>query len=241
MPKSMYEGIYHTIRSRIEQKVYPYQSMLPSENTLIKEFSCARNTVRRALSGLIEDGYVQPIHGKGVRVIYQPAERTAFLIGGIETFRETAARNHLKSTTKVCCFELRKADEAFARSSGFEPGTEYYYIERVRRLNGRALILDINAFRVDLVPGLTKEIAEDSIYSYIEHELGMQIMTAKRRITVERCTALDEQRLDLGDYNFLAVIANQTFNADGILFEYTCSRHHPEYFCFQDTAARKHV
>ena len=37
--------------------------------------------------------------------------------------------------------------------------------------------------------------------------------------------------------NFASFI-NQAFNSDGILFEYTVSRYHPEYFRFQDTACR---
>ena len=79
-----------------------------------------------------------------------------------------------------------------------------------------------------------------SLCMNIENTLGMQIVTSKRRMTVERTIALDEEYLDLGDYNFMAVIAGQTFNADGVMFEYTQSRHHPDYFCFQDTAVRRH-
>ena len=52
MPKAKYEGIYHSIKKRIEAQDYPYQSLLPSENTLIEEYACSRNTVRRALAEL---------------------------------------------------------------------------------------------------------------------------------------------------------------------------------------------
>ncbi len=67
----------------------------------------------------------------------------------------------------------------------------------------------------------------------------MQIVTSKRKITAARATSLDEEKLDLNGYDFVAVVAGQTFNADGIMFEYTQSRHHPDYFCFEDTATRK--
>ena len=68
MPKAKFEGIYRSIKKKIEAQDYPYQSLLPSENTLIRAYGCSRNTVRRALGELIADGYVQPIQGKGVRV-----------------------------------------------------------------------------------------------------------------------------------------------------------------------------
>ena len=189
MPKAKYEGIYHSIQKRIEAQDYPYQSLLPSENTLIEEYDCSRNTVRRALAELVADGYVQTMQGRGVRVIYQPVGKTTFTIGGIETFQETARRNRLHAVTKVTKFETVIADECFAAKSGFSVGDELWSIERVRYLDGKALILDINYFLKEFVHGLTPEIAANSIYEYIENTLGMQIITSKRRITVEHATA----------------------------------------------------
>ena len=117
MPKAKYEGIYHSIKKRIEAQDYPYQSLLPSENTLIEEYACSRNTVRRALAELTADGYVQAMQGRGVRVIYQPVCKTTFTIGGIETFQETARRNRLRAVTKVTKFETIIATEQFAAES----------------------------------------------------------------------------------------------------------------------------
>ena len=239
MPKAKYEGIYRSIKKRIEAQDYPYQSLLPSENTLIEEYDCSRNTVRRAIAELTTDGYVQAMQGRGVRVIYQPVGKTTFTIGGIETFQETAHRNRLRAVTKVVRFETIVADERFAAQSGFSVGDELWAIQRVRYLDGKALILDINYFLKEFVPGLTAEIAAHSIYDYIENVLGMQIITSKRRITVEHAAAQDEVLLDMDDYDCVAVVTNQTFNSEGLLFEYTQSRHQPDYFSFQDIATRK--
>lgn len=239
MPKSKFEQIYKDLKEKIESGDYAYQDLLPSENTMVSIYNCSRNTIRRALSELTEQGYVQPLHGKGVRVIYQPIDQAAFTIGGIESFKESAIRNHRKRHTEVLQFAEITADERLAAKTGFPVGSELYYLQRVRFLDGIALILDINIFLKSLVPNLTKEIAENSIYEYIENDLGMSIVTSKRKMTVERATQIDEKYLQLNDYNCLAVVTGQTFNADGIMFEYTQSRHRPDYFCFQDTATRK--
>ena len=239
MPKAKYDEIYLELKRDVEQGACPYGGLMPSENALVERFGCSRNTVRRALAGLAEDGYVQPIHGKGVRVIYQPSERASFTVGGIESFQETARRNKLNVVTKVVRFETMTVDRKLAERSGFPEGAEVYDVVRVRYLDGKPLILDRNHFLKALVPGLTAEIAERSIYAYIERELGMQIVTSKRTITVEHATAEDERLLDLGDHNCLAVVTGQTFNADGVLFEYTQSRHQPDYFSFHDMATRK--
>lgn len=239
MPKAKYNEIYLDLKRAVEGGAYPYGDLMPSENTLIAQYDCSRNTIRRALAELGGDGYVQPIHGKGVRVIYQPAERASFTVGGIESFQETARRNKLNVVTRVVRFEAVAVDQRMARRSGFPEGESVYDVLRVRYLDGKPLILDYNLFLKSLVPGLTPEIAERSIYAYIEKELGMQIITSKRIITVEHASEEDKRLLVLGDYNCLAVVTGQTFNADGVLFEYTQSRHQPDYFSFYDTASRR--
>lgn len=239
MPKAKFESIYQDLKQKIESQEYPYQELLPSENQMVDIYGCSRNTIRRAVSGLTKEGYVQPLHGKGVRIIYQPVDQADFTLGGIESFKESAVRNQKKTHTEVIQFAEIVADLRVAAKTGFAAGSELYYIQRVRYLEDKALILDINMFLKSVVPGLTKEIAGDSIYEYIENKLGMAIVTSKRKMTVERATEIDEKYLELNDYNCLAVVSGQTFNSDGIMFEYTQSRHRPDYFCFQDTATRK--
>ena len=56
MPKSKFEAIYRELKSDIESEKLPYQSLMPSENQLIIRFSCSRNTVRRAIAMLAEEG-----------------------------------------------------------------------------------------------------------------------------------------------------------------------------------------
>ena len=239
MPKAKYYKIYQNLKTKIETGEYEFQELLPSEHQLITTYDCSRNTVRRAVSALVADGYVQTMHGKGVRNIFQPTLQTSFILGGIETFRESAARNHQVPKTEVLYFAEITADQKISSRTGFAVGAELYYLQRLHYLDGKALILNHNYFLKDVAAGLTKEIAENSIYEYLENVLHVSIVTSKRIMTVEKMTEIDEKYLDLGDYNCLAVISSQTYNSDGIMFEYTQSRHRPDYFRFQDNATRR--
>ena len=97
-----------------------------------------------------------------------------------------------------------------------------------------------NYFLKESVPGLTKEIAENSIYQYLENTLRMTIVNSKRIMTVEKMTQIDEKYLKMNadDYNCMAVVSSQTYNSNGVMFEYTQSRHRPDYFRFYDNAVR---
>ena len=243
MPRAKYDHIYLDLKEKIERGEYAYQEFLPSENTMVCTYGCSRNTVRRAVSSLVRDGYVQTMQGKGVRNIFRPVEQTLFTLGTIESFRESALRNQLSYSTKVVLFTELTADDKIALRSGFPQGTPLYYLQRVHYLEGKALILNHNYFLKECVPGLTPEIAENTIYGYLENTLHMTIVNSKRVMTVEKITEIDEKYLELNrnDYNCLAVVTSHTYNSDGVMFEYTQSRHRPDYFSFQDNAVRHPV
>ena len=59
MPKAKYYKIYQNLKTKIETGEYEFQELLPSEHQLIATYDCSRNTVRRAVSALVADGYVQ--------------------------------------------------------------------------------------------------------------------------------------------------------------------------------------
>lgn len=238
MAKTKYDQIYTELRSRIESKTYAYQEMLPSEHTLVKEFDCSRNTVRRAIGQMASEGYVQSIHGKGVQIIYQPQEQSEFLLSGIESLKEAVARNKKSYSTKVACFARLTVDEKIRARTTFPLGARICYIQRVRYIDGEALIIDHNYFLEDVVKDLTPEIAEASIYEYMEQELGESIVTTKRKMTVERMNQIDETYLDMKGYNCMAVVSSMTYNAQGVMFEFTQSRHRPDRFVFYDLAHR---
>ena len=240
MPKAKYESIYLQIRKDITDGKYEFGDYLPSENEYAERFDCTRNTVRRALSILTGEGYLQPRHGRGVQVIYQKEqERSLFTVGGIESFAETVRRNHRKAETKVLAFREIEADKAISRRTGFEPGAKLYYIERLRLMDGIAVIRDTNMYLKSEAPGLTPEIASRSIYRYLEDELHMTITTSRRRVTAEKPTPEDLACMDLSEYPFVLVVSGQVFNSNGVLFEYTQSRHRPDLVCFAETAVRQ--
>ena len=239
MPKSRYNEIYQTLKERIETGDYPFRELIPSENTLVQEFDCSRNTLRRAVQALSAEGYVQSMQGRGVRVIWQKRPNSQFLFGGVESFTEACKRNGIHQETEVLRFEERAVDTSLSRLTGMPEGTAVYYIERLRRMDDVPLILDHNYFLKEAAEGLPREIAAQSIDAYLENRLGLQIKTTRRVITVEPVTEDDTAHLQMDGCNCVAVVSSSTYNSDGILFEYTQSRHSPKHFEFHDIAQRK--
>lgn len=241
MAKSKYELIYKELKEKINNNEYKEGTYLPPENTLIQQYDCSRNTVRRAISHLVMDGDVQPRHGKGVRVIRSSSPQNHehdFLASGMDGFSATVKRYGFSIKNKVITFTDLVVDEKLSQKTGFPVGTEIYFIQRIRFLNDVAKMVDTNLLRKDIVVGLTGEIAQNSLFDYFTNVLGIELTTIKRKVTVEHSTPFDERYLSLGDYNCLAVLTSRCYNQDGIQFEYTESRNRPDIFAFNSVISK---
>lgn len=238
MPKAKYDDIYQEIRQKILTHEYESGEYLPSENDLTLKYGCSRNTVRRAISYLVEEGFVQPHHGKGVRIIYHESQRFSINRSGISGLSQSAALSGYKIHTKVLRFTELLADSRLSAKTYFPEGTELYFVQRVRYLNGVAKSIDSSLLRKDLIPGLTAEIATGSIFDYIENVVGMEIRTIKRSITISHINELDKKYLNIEDYDCTPVITSRNYNVSGEMFEYSESRNNPDSFHFNSVSWR---
>lgn len=242
MPKSVFQGIYESIKKSIESGAFAYQSLLYSESEFCKQYGCSRSTVRRALAELAKDGYVQPIQGKGVRVIWQD-ESTAdmgYSMGGLESFDMTAERMGFTSRTLVRVFEKRVVDQALSQLTGFPMGTEIFYISRVRYADERAVSIERSYCLASEAPGLTKKDVEHSLYAFIEAR-GVGIATGKRIITVERATDDDLTFFDIADFPAVGVMRGHHYDTNGTMFEFSEIRQRHDHFAVREVSTRPHA
>lgn len=107
-------------------------------------------------------------------------------------------------------------------------------------VDGERIILDIDYLKKEKVNRLTKEICEDSLYKYIEEDLGLNISFAKKEITVEEATKEDREYLDLKDMSHVVVVKNIVYLDNASILQYTESRHRLDKFKFVDFARREH-
>lgn len=241
MPKSIFKDIYHDLKRQIDNGTFAYQDFLPSEAELTATYNCSRSAVRRALSILALDGYVQSQQGKGVRVIRDSSMSTQSPYDGLITFRESAQRRGLTPRTETVIFETIVADEALASLTGFSAEATLLHILRIRRANEEAVGTDESYYPAERVTGLTPEIANGSTFAYLEETLGIKIVTSKRHITMERATEHDKRTIDLNGFNAVAVLRGNSFDEQGLMIEYSETRLRPEFFSLYQTAIRPAV
>lgn len=233
LPK--YQKIAQDITLQIEDHTYNAMDFLPSEKELMSIHDSSRDTIRKALSILQDQGYIQKVVGKGSMVL--DVDRVAFPVSGISSFKELKATMSGDISTIVYSVEKLEANEELKKHLYIDEGYVYNVI-RSRSINGERVILDIDYLNAQIVPGITEEIAQDSLYEYIEEVLGLEISFSRKEITVLPASDEDRKYLDMGEYDLVVCVKSYSYLEDATLFEYTISKHRPDKFRFVDFARR---
>lgn len=231
-----YHPIYNNLVEKIRSNEWPVSSLLPSEHELANDYSTSRETIRKALNLLSQNGYIQKVRGKGSVVIDIP--RYSFPVTGITSFNELVEELQLPSRTTVQELHyINQEHDVYTILNEMTPG-DVWKVSRVRTIDQEKIILDKDYFNDAYIPILPREICEKSIYQYIEQNLGLAISFAKKEITVEETTDEDRALLDLKDFSNIVVIKSKVYLEDASLFQYTESRHRPDKFRFVEFARR---
>ncbi|MEM9125156.1 MAG: UTRA domain-containing protein [Pseudomonadota bacterium] len=75
-----FQDIRDEVMNRIQSRIWPQGSLLPTELELAAEFGCARATVNRALRELADQGIVTRKRKGGTRVVTAPVKQASFPI-----------------------------------------------------------------------------------------------------------------------------------------------------------------
>lgn len=234
--KNKYINIYNDLANKIENGRIKANEMLPSENELVIKYDTSRETVRKALNMLVQNGYIQKIRGKGSIVIQ--TKTFNFPVSGLVSFKELWGKIGRESRTIVEELSIVKPDNFLMTHLEPDEEDEIWKVLRVREIEKERIILDKDFFNKKFISNLTKKICENSIYEYIENELGLKIGYAKKVISVQEVSKEDKQYLDLNNFNMVVVVENYVYLNDTSLFQYTQSRHRPDKFKFVDFARR---
>ncbi|AEV95890.1 trehalose operon repressor [Pediococcus claussenii] len=236
--KSKYDLIQQDIANKIMHHIYPANSFLPSESQLCDLYGVSRETIRKALALLLEQGYIQKIQGKGSIVL--DFSRFTFPVSGIASFKELNQSEHMNSRTKLIKLEdMNVPTEVFQLDKdNLFPAT---YVERLRIVDSEPIVLDRDYLLKSVVTTLPKVAAEDSLYEYLEGKLGLDIGYATKMITVEPPTPHQQELLHVPDNKDVVIVRSQTYLSDTTLFQFTESIHRADKFSFSDFARRKKV
>ena len=234
---SKYQQVYNEIKTKISQGLLAPNQELPSEYELMQSYGFSKDTIRKALSLLEMDGYIQKQQGRNSIVLERDLLKLQPL-SELKTMSELNNKSAHQVKTTLSSLYIVQGEETLMQIFNVNDQIDFYRISRLREIDGEAVEYEISYFDRRIVPFISREIAEQSIYRYLENELGLKISYSQREISFRYANDEEKEKMDLAEYEMVVSVTSTTYLADGRPFQYGCISYRPDKITFASTAKR---
>ena len=189
--------VYSQLASLLREKIGLHEwapgSRIPSEHELMARFDISRGTVRRAISELVDEGFLVQVRGSGTfvseRALSHPAGERPLSFG--ESLREQGK----DFVTHVLEKRVVPAPSDVAERLRIQPGSPVLYLLRVRTVDGKPVICQEGWENLGECPGLEDaDFSQETAFDAVERCSGRKITWSKVRYSAsaagERAEAL---------------------------------------------------
>lgn len=224
--KPLYSQLHDILVDMMESGEYNAGDVLPGERMLAEMYDISRVTVRKAISHLVDEGYVIRSHGKETRIAKRKLNHNLGPLVGI--VEELFNQEGLPVSVEV----LHK---------GYEPGSasvgkklrlhescknQVFAFSRVIRKNDQPLAVNYSFVPYDmgrLVDSL--DLTKDKVFTYLEH-CGYNLSYGEQEITADLCSKDEAALLNCNPGQPVLVIRRTSFLENGwpVLYEKTVYR-----------------
>jgi len=199
---------------------------------LALDYNFSKLTVRKALSMLEAEGYIQKIKGKK-SIILEKKNLENISLTSIQTVQEINKLQNIHLETDLISLYIVQGVKKLMEEFQVPESADFYKVVRTNSLNGEVLNYSTSFFDRKIVPFLNEEIAKKS-----KKELNLKIAYSRRDISFRKITSEEQKYLKLEDINMVVVIETHAYLSNGTLFQYETIIHHPEKFTFSAIAKR---
>ncbi len=219
----LYRQVREILVDRVRSGRWRPGDLIPGEHALAAELSVSQGTVRKAIGDLVADNLLVRQQGKGTFVAAHDDRRALFHLFHI--CGDDGGKSLPESRTLGCRERAARPEER--QRLGLGPGARVAVIERIRMLQGEAVIEERIALPASRFPGLgdlrPREVP-NTLYEMFERRYGITISRASERIKAGEADPRTAERLQLQPGNPVLVIERLAYDLDGKAVEYRCSR-----------------
>jgi GntR family transcriptional regulator len=166
--------------------VFATGSKLPSEQELARRFDVSRLTIREAVGGLVEAGYVSRRQGDGTYVSGSLPRRHA--LDTTVSYTAMIAAAGMQPGELVLSRVVRPATPEEADRLGTDDAEPLVCVERIRTADKRPVIYSVDRIPETLVADAPADGLEASLYALLE-QAGHRVRSASARLRPVVATA----------------------------------------------------
>jgi GntR family transcriptional regulator len=208
---------------------------LPSERELATRFGVARETLRKALLELSNEGALARKHGSGTYV----ADSTWVKPLQLHSFSEDMRSRGLKPSSQLLSTAKLRAPAKVAQKLKIIPGADAYEIRRLRLADGEPMALEVVYLSAEQFPKLDlRRLERESLYDLLEREYDSVPRSAVQQIQATVVTEDEAERLNVAPFSPALLVERQVQDADGCAIEYAKSLYRADRYSFEMNVSR---
>ena len=221
----LYKQLQQGLRNAILRHVLTEDDAIPAERDLAEAFGISRITVRKALEGLVDEGFLVRRPGSGTFV----APRVEKVFSKLSSFSEDMRARGRTSHSQWINRAQGMVTPEEAMIMGLSPNTLVYRFHRIRYADDVSMALEYST-----IPGFALQSidsVEDSLYLALELS-GFKPHRALQRL--RSVTISDEHALllNIPMHSPCLLIERSSFGKDGRAVEYTKSWYRGDSYDF---------
>lgn len=228
-PIPIYHQLEEYIKELIEKGELRPGDALPPEREYAEKYQISRMTVRQAFTQLVNQGYLYRLQGKGTYVAERKIEQP---LQGLTGFTEDMKARGLEPGNELIGFDVIPASGKIAAQLSIEESIPVYEIKRIRLADGVPMAIETNYMSASLIKGLTEQIVNQSLYTYIEEHLNLQIDRAVQIIESSIAGPNEAKLLNISKGAPVMLIHRNTYLKDGTTVEYVHSAYRADRYRF---------
>jgi len=229
-PIPIYYQLAEHVKQLIEKGDLSPGDSLPAEREYAEKYQISRMTVRQAFTQLVNAGYLSRRQGKGTFVSERKLEQP---LQGLTSFTEDMQARGLVPGNEFIHFETIPATSQIAQHLCIQEFAPVYEIKRIRLADNVPMALETNYISANLIKGLTEKIVNQSLYAYVEEQLGYHIEEATQIIESTLASPIEAKYLKIKTGAPIMSILRNTFLADGTPFEFVISAYRADRYTFK--------
>lgn len=173
----LYHQLKEIIREHIQSGEWNPGDKIPSENQICEKYNISRNTAKKALEDLVQDGLLKRIQGKGTFVAKPVLEQS---LTGFYSFSKVMQEKGMDPKDLIIDIETKPAGPKVAHRLQIAEEEQVIVLTRLRCANDEPIILESSYMPQTVIPELTREkLEKTSLYDYMEQEYGVFVSSAK--------------------------------------------------------------
>lgn len=213
-----YIQIYNIVKKRIEEGIYPPNTLIPSENELAEEFNVTRITVRNAVKRLKEEGRIYTEKGKGSFVKAPCIEQSLFKF---DSFGRNYTKQNFETETVVIDSKIGIQNEGIKSRLNIAGDQEIIEIIRLRKIEHSPVILEFSYIPLSLAPNILEiDLENSSIYDLLEQKFGLKITRAKEYLSPDVTDGYESKLLEVAKKTPVFITDRITYSQGDLPIEY---------------------